>query len=117
MGEIDTHEISCNAWTNKQPKVVQPDLNYIGELWNVWDTVPYSQWNILQHYNHTSYLNHVLIAAPETQHKSVCSVSSDMFSLGMLMVSIFNSGQSLIQANHSVNAFFKQAGTVCVKLQ
>ena len=52
------------------------------------------------------------MAAPETQHKSVCSVSSDLFSLGMLMVALFNGGQSLIQANHSANTYFKQAGTV-----
>ncbi len=31
MGEIDTSEVACQSWTNKQPKVVQPDLNYIGE--------------------------------------------------------------------------------------
>ncbi len=31
MGQIDTEEISCSAWTNKQSKVVQPDLNFIGE--------------------------------------------------------------------------------------
>ena len=52
------------------------------------------------------------LAAPETQHKSVCSVSSDLFSLGMLMVALFNGGQSLIQANHSASSYFKQAGTV-----
>ena len=53
-----------------------------------------------------------LFTAPETQHKSVCSVSSDLFSLGMLMVALFNGGQSLIQANHSTSHYFKQAGTV-----
>ena len=50
--------------------------------------------------------------APEIQQKSVCSLSSDMFSLGMLMVATFNGGHSLIQANHSTNLYFKQAGVV-----
>lgn len=54
-------------------------------------------------------LNYV---APEIQHKSKCSISSDMFSLGMLMVAVFNGGQSLIQANHSTNLYFKQAGLI-----
>ena len=30
MGESDSEEVSCSAWTNKQSKVVQPDLNFIG---------------------------------------------------------------------------------------
>ena len=34
MGENETSEVGCQAWTNKQPKAVQPDLNYVGE-WNV----------------------------------------------------------------------------------
>ena len=50
--------------------------------------------------------------APEIQHKSVCSLASDMFSFGLLMVSVFNGGQSLIQANYSTNLYFKQAGVV-----
>ena len=50
--------------------------------------------------------------APEIQHKSVCSSASDMFSFGLLMVSVFNGGQSLIQANYSTNLYFKQAGVV-----
>jgi hypothetical protein len=35
-----------------------------------------------------------------------------MFSFGMLMVAVFNGGNSLIQACHSTNAYFKQAGVV-----
>ena len=31
LGEVDTDEVACSAWSNKQPKVVQPDLNYIGK--------------------------------------------------------------------------------------
>lgn len=79
LGEIDSKEVSCQAWTTKAPKIVQPDLNFV---------------------------------APETQHKSVCSISSDMFSLGMLMIAVFNGGLSLIQANHNTNTYFKQAGTI-----
>ncbi len=30
MGDVDGDEVACLSWTNKQPKVVQPDLNYIG---------------------------------------------------------------------------------------
>ena len=50
--------------------------------------------------------------APEIQHKSLGSKSSDLYSLGMLMVALFNGGQSLIQANYSTNLYFKQAGVV-----
>ena len=51
-------------------------------------------------------------SAPEIQHKSLGSKSSDLYSLGMLMVALFNGGQSLIQANYSTNLYFKQAGMV-----
>nr|XP_040582110.1 SCY1-like protein 2 [Lepeophtheirus salmonis] len=50
--------------------------------------------------------------APEIQHKSQCSIASDMFSLGMTMVAVFHQGNSLIQANHSTNSYFKQAGVL-----
>ena len=56
-----------------------------------------------------------LFSAPEIQHKSECSIASDMFSLGMLMIAAFNGGQSIIQANHSTNLYFKQAGVVNMK--
>ena len=52
------------------------------------------------------------ILAPEIQHKSECGIASDMFSLGMVMIAAFNGGQSVIQANHSTNLYFKQAGVV-----
>jgi hypothetical protein len=58
------------------------------------------------------HILYFLLSAPETQHKSVCSISSDLFSFGMLMASLFNGGQSVIQANHSTSAYFKQAGVV-----
>merc|ERR1719150_479858 len=50
--------------------------------------------------------------APEIQHKSECGIASDMFSLGMVMIAAFNGGQSVIQANHSTNLYFKQAGVI-----
>ena len=70
----------------------------------------YSQ-SLIKKYVHHLGINH-FFTAPEIQHKSVCSLASDMFSLGMLMIATFNGGQSLIQANHSTNLYFKQAGVV-----
>ncbi|XP_046681827.1 SCY1-like protein 2 [Homalodisca vitripennis] len=46
--------------------------------------------------------------APEVQTSSVCSVLSDMFSLGMVICAIFNQGRPLIQANHSSSTYLKQ---------
>ena len=54
----------------------------------------------------------ICFSAPEIQHKSLGSKSSDLYSLGMLMVALFNGGQSLIQSNYSTNLYFKQAGMV-----
>ena len=33
LGEVDSGEVGCQAWSSKQPKIVQPDLNYVGK-WN-----------------------------------------------------------------------------------
>ncbi|XP_045464200.1 SCY1-like protein 2 [Harmonia axyridis] len=46
--------------------------------------------------------------APETQTQSVCSILSDMFSLGMVICSIFNNGRPLIQSGNSTSAYLKQ---------
>ncbi|KAJ8924777.1 hypothetical protein NQ315_000930 [Exocentrus adspersus] len=46
--------------------------------------------------------------APETQTQSVCSILSDMFSLGMVICAIFNNGRPLIQAGNSTSAYLKQ---------
>nr|CAD7409483.1 unnamed protein product [Timema cristinae] len=46
--------------------------------------------------------------APENQTTSVCSILSDMFSLGMVICAIFNQGRPLIQANHSSSTYLKQ---------
>lgn len=49
-----------------------------------------------------------VVTAPEVQTSSVCSVLSDMFSLGMVICAIFNHGRPLIQANHSSSTYLKQ---------
>ncbi|ODN01826.1 SCY1-like protein 2 [Orchesella cincta] len=46
--------------------------------------------------------------APEVQITSTCSILSDMFSLGMVITSIFNNGKPLIQSNHSNSQYLKQ---------
>lgn len=46
--------------------------------------------------------------APENQILSQCSILSDMFSLGMVMCTIFNQGHALIQANNSASTYLKQ---------
>lgn len=50
--------------------------------------------------------------APEIQLFSNCSILSDMFSLGLVMCSIFNQGHALIQANNSASTYLKQMETV-----
>lgn len=54
--------------------------------------------------------------APEIQIQSSCSILSDMFSLGMVICSIFNNGKSLIQAQNSTSAYLKQLETVSLDL-
>ena len=39
--------------------------------------------------------------APETQHKSSSTTASDMYSLGIVIITCFNNGKSVIQANNS----------------
>ncbi|XP_033608206.1 SCY1-like protein 2 isoform X4 [Cryptotermes secundus] len=46
--------------------------------------------------------------APEVQTSSLCSIVSDMFSLGLVVCAIFNQGRPLIQANHSSSTYMKQ---------
>ncbi|XP_076052800.1 SCY1-like protein bma [Oratosquilla oratoria] len=50
--------------------------------------------------------------APEIQITSQSTVLSDMFSLGMIVCSIFNSGKSLIEANNSSSLYLKQLEVV-----
>lgn len=46
--------------------------------------------------------------APEIQTCSNCSILSDMFSLGLVICTIFNNGKPLIQAQNSPSAYLKQ---------
>lgn len=55
-----------------------------------------------------------LPAAPENQALQNCSILSDMFSLGMVMCAIFNSGRALIQAGNSPSTYTKQLETVSI---
>ncbi|XP_072159341.1 SCY1-like protein 2 isoform X2 [Bemisia tabaci] len=50
--------------------------------------------------------------APEIQTSSTCSILSDMFSLGLVIFTVFNYGRSLIQANHSNSQYLKQLDTL-----
>ena len=53
--------------------------------------------------------------APEVQIDSQCSIMSDMFSLGMVICTIFNHGRSLIQSNNSTSTYLKQLEVVSIK--
>lgn len=54
------------------------------------------------------YFPPFLFSAPEIQISSNCSILSDMFSLGMVVCSIFNNGKPLIQAQNSPSSYLKQ---------
>ena len=94
MGEGDA-EVSCASWTSKMPKVIQPNLNFIG-LYSVSKTK----------------LRALDFPAPEIQHKSSSTTASDMYSLGMVIIACFNNGKSVIQANNSQHQYFKLSGQV-----
>ena len=53
-----------------------------------------------------------LFPAPETQTRSMASFASDMFSVGLLIATIYNRGQSPIQANHSSQTYIRLIDTV-----
>ncbi|XP_067126202.1 SCY1-like protein 2 isoform X1 [Centruroides vittatus] len=50
--------------------------------------------------------------APEIQSSSTCSPLSDMFSLGLLICAIFNSGHSLLESNLSTALYCRQLETL-----
>ena len=54
--------------------------------------------------------------SPEIQRATLAytSRSSDMFSLGLLICSIYNNGKSLIQAGNSTTTYLKQVDQVGV---
>lgn len=58
------------------------------------------------------FLLFMFFLAPEIQLFSNCSILSDMFSLGLVMCSIFNQGHALIQANNSASTYLKQMEAV-----
>lgn len=61
------------------------------------------------------YIYLAYFTAPENQALQNCSILSDMFSLGLVMCAIFNSGRPLIQAGNSPSAYTKQLETVSIK--
>ncbi|XP_053624423.1 SCY1-like protein 2 isoform X3 [Plodia interpunctella] len=46
--------------------------------------------------------------APEVQTNGQCNILSDMFSLGLVICAVFNSGKSLLQANNNPMLYMKQ---------
>lgn len=50
--------------------------------------------------------------APEIQSSSACSPQSDLFSFGLLILSLYNNGRSPIESNFSSALYFKQLETV-----
>lgn len=54
--------------------------------------------------------------APEMQSSAAVSPQSDMFSLGLLICSIFNNGRSPIEANFSTATYFKSLESVSIKI-
>ena len=61
------------------------------------------------------YVFFCMFPAPEVQNQSICSILSDMFSLGMVICAIFNQGRAIIQANHSTSTYLKQLDVVSVR--
>ena len=52
--------------------------------------------------------------APEVQTQSLCTINSDMFSLGLLITFLYNNGRSLIQANLNASNYLKQLDAVSI---
>ena len=50
--------------------------------------------------------------APEVQTLSSCSAMSDMFSLGLMIASLYNNGRSLIESNLNTSHYSKQLDSV-----
>ena len=76
------------AWTSKQSKMTQPDLDFVAP--------------------------DVQLGCPDVQLGSAAaSPSSDVFSYGQLICALFNdAGRSLIQAEHNVAAYARQIDKV-----
>ena len=71
----------ARPWTPKQPKLAQPDLDYI---------------------------------APEIQLETskIATVGCDVFSLGLLVCSVYNSGRSLVQASYNPAVYMRHIDRV-----
>jgi len=71
----------ARPWTPKQPKLAQPDLDYI---------------------------------APEIQLETskIATVGCDVFSLGLLVCSVYNGGRSLVQANYNPAVYMRHIDRV-----
>lgn len=67
--------VHCQSWSNKIPKMGQPDLDFI---------------------------------APEIQSTAICSPASDMFSLGLLVYSIYNHGKSPLESTLNPQNYLRQ---------
>lgn len=50
--------------------------------------------------------------APEIQLDKNCTCLSDIFSLGMLICTVYNGGKSLIDAHHSPSLYIKRVEQV-----
>ena len=67
--------VHCQSWSNKNPKMAQPDLDFI---------------------------------SPEIQSTATCSPASDMFSLGLLVYSIYNHGKSPLESTLNPQNYLRQ---------
>lgn len=100
--ETDAVEpIPTQSWTTKISKMIQPNLDYTGLL-NNQTKKKKKPFNLL----------FIFFPAPEIQLFSNCNILSDMFSLGMVICSIFNQGRPLISANNSTSTYARQLEVV-----
>lgn len=54
--------------------------------------------------------------APEVQLSGHCNILSDMFSLGLIICSLFNHGKSLLQSNNNPMLYLRQIEYVSINL-
>lgn len=112
--ENDLDPVPCNPWTHKASKTVQPNLDYIGKIFTPFYPLDASSSSI--EFKYPLVYSWYIFIAPEIQLRKICSIRSDMYSLGMVIAAIYNDGKSLIQANHSTSEYIKQAENVSLIL-
>lgn len=78
--------------------MIQPNLDYTGLL--------------CKKIKKKTQFIYLFFPAPEIQLFSNCNILSDMFSLGMVICSIFNQGRPLISANNSTSTYARQLEVV-----